>query len=120
MAEEMDLSAAADKLREMLGSDDGKQQLGDIISMLGGNIGKEASSPSSASSTGETNFDFSDAETLMKLQKVMSAVSDTETTKQARFLKSLASLLKPEKRNTVNNAVKFISIGKAIEIFKDM
>ena len=107
MAENLDLSGAVDVLKEMLSGDEGKQQLQNIISMFGDNT--QQSNPSGGI----------DMETMLKMQKVMSAMNSGNG-KQAAFLQSLAPLLKPERRTAVENAVRFLSIGKAIKVFKEI
>ena len=107
MTENLDLSGAVDALKEMLNGDEGKQQLQNIMSMFGDNT--QQNNP-----TGGI-----DMETMMKMQKIMSAMNSGDG-KQTAFLQSLAPLLKPERRTAVNNAVRFLSIGKAIKVFKEI
>ena len=122
MADEMDFSAAAEKIQEMFGSDDGRQQIRDIISMFGGGQDSEEQDTDKTSCNNNfgMNIDPENIEMMMKIQQIMSVMNSAEVTRQTSFLKSLSPLLKPEKREKINNAVKFLSIGKAIEAFKKM
>lgn len=131
MSEETDFSAAVSKLQEMLGSDDGKQMLENIASMFGDGASDTNANDTSSSNTSDKNvssdqsgdfnmFDVNNIEMMMKLQKIISAMQSTDVSKQAGFLKSLGALLRPEKRDKVNNAIKLLGVGKAIEVFKNM
>lgn len=121
MADEINLSAATEKLQEMFSSDEGKQQINDIISMLGGGQNDEKREDKKRSDNNfGMNIDPDNIEMMMKIQHIMSAMNNGETTRQTNFLKSLGPLLKPEKRDKINNAIKFLSIGKAIEAFRNM
>lgn len=114
MSDEMDLSGAVDMLKEMLSGDEGKQQLNNIMSMLGGS---ESQKPKEQPNTGAG---IDNIEMMLKLQKVMSVMSSSENTRQTAFLLSLKDLLRPERRSTVDNAVKFLSVGRAVKVFKEL
>ena len=45
-------------------------------------------------------------------------MNDAENSRQAAFLRSLAPLLKPERRDKLNKAVRLLGMGKAIEVLK--
>ena len=109
MADELDLSGAVDMLKNMLNNEEGQQQIQNIVSMLGGE--NQTEQPQ------KTN-DPDNIEMIMKLQKVMSIVNDAENSRQAAFLRSLAPLLKPERRDKLNKAVRLLGMGKAIEVLK--
>ena len=106
MSDNIDLSGAVDALKEMLSGEEGNRQLQNIVSMLGANSQQSASGI--------------DIDTMLKMQKVMSAMNSGNNGKQAAFLQNLAPLLRPERRSAVDNAVKFLSIGKAIKVFKEI
>ena len=57
---------------------------------------------------------------MIKLQKVMSAAKSAENGREAAFLRALAPLLRPERRDKLNNAVKILGMSRAIKIFKDI
>ena len=111
MADELDLSNAVDMLKNMLSNDEGQQQIQNIVSMLGGDGGQQQQ-------TQNAQNNAENIEITMNLQKVMSAVNDAENSSQAAFLHSLAPLLRPERRDKLNKAVRLLSVGKAIEIMK--
>lgn len=121
MSDGQNLSNAVDILKNMLGSEEGQQQIQGIVSMLGGESSGNAQSESSENSENKpSNFNADDAEMLMKLQKVMSAAKSTENGREAAFLRALAPLLRPERRDKLNNAVKILGMSRAIKIFKDI
>ena len=124
MSDGQNLSNAVDMLKNMLGSEEGLQQIQGIVSMLGGESSGNAQSESSENSENSenkpSNFNADDAEMMMKLQKVMSAAKSAENGREAAFLRALAPLLRPERRDKLNNAVKILGMSRAIKIFKDI
>lgn len=141
----MDLNGAMDMLKNMLESDDGKQQIQNILSVFGGaengddskgekeaelyddNDNNTESDTTFKSSVFSDFSDFSDLSDLMKngdmllkLQKVMTGIKSAETCREAEFLKALSPLLKPERRNKVDRAVKILGMGRVIKLFKEM
>lgn len=124
MSDGQNLSNAVDILKNMLGSEEGQQQIQGIVSMLGGESSGNAQSESSENSENSenkpSNFNADDAEMMMKLQKVMSAAKSAENGREAAFLRALAPLLRPERRDKLNNAVKILGVSRAIKIFKDI
>lgn len=124
MSDSQNLSNAVDMLKNMLGSEEGQQQIQGIVSMLGGessgNAQRESSENSENSENKPSNFSADDAEMMMKLQKVMSAAKSAENGREAAFLRALAPLLRPERRDKLNNAVKILGMSRAIKIFKDI
>ncbi len=124
MSDGQNLSNAVDMLKNMLVSEEGQQQIQGIVSMLGGESSGNAQSESSENSENSenkpSNFNADDAEMMMKLQKVMSAAKSAENGREAAFLRALAPLLRPERRDKLNNAVKILGMSRAIKIFKDI
>ncbi len=124
MSDGQNLSNAVDMLKNMLGSEEGQQQIQGIVSMLGGESSGNAQSESSENSENSenkpSNFNADDAEMMIKLQKVMSAAKSAENGREAAFLRALAPLLRPERRDKLNNAVKILGMSRAIKIFKDI
>lgn len=124
MSDGQNLSNAVDMLKNMLGSEEGQQQIQGIVSMLGGESSGNAQSESSENSENSenkpSNFNADDAEMMVKLQKVMSAAKSAENSREAAFLRALAPLLRPERRDKLNNAVKILGMSRAIKIFKDI
>ena len=124
MSDGQNLSNEVDMLKNMLGSEEGQQQIQGIVSILGGESSGNAQSESSENSENSenkpSNFNADDAEMMMKLQKVMSAAKSAENGREAAFLRALAPLLRPERRDKLNNAVKILGMSRAIKIFKDI
>jgi len=113
VSEETDFSGITEMLQGVLNSDEGKQQIQNVLSMLNGDAGK-ASTPGMA--TG--GIDPDNVEMIMKLQQIMSMMNNSQNSKQAALLQSLKVFLRPERRDKVDTAVKFLNIGRAIEAFK--
>lgn len=111
MADEFDLSGAVDMLKEMLSGDEGKAQIQNILSALGG----ESPSPPALLTNG-----MESAEAMLKIGQIMSLMNNASNAKQTALLSSLRELLKPERRAHVDSAIKFLSISKAIKAFKEL
>lgn len=139
----MDLNGAMDMLKNMLESDDGKQQIQNILSVFGGAENEDDSKGEREAEMYDNNdtesdnmpkssvfSDFSElsdisdlmknGDMLLKLQKVMSGIKSAETCREAEFLKALSPLLKPERRSKVDRAVKILGMGRVIKLFKEM
>lgn len=95
MSDGQNLSNAVDMLKNMLGSEEGQQQIQGIVSILGGESSGNAQSESSENSENSenkpSNFNADDAEMMMKLQKVMSAAKSAENGREAAFLRACAA-----------------------------
>ncbi len=114
MPDEIDLSGAVDMLKEMLGSEEGTQQIQNIAAMFGGGQETQKEAPPSA------GMGFDNIEMMLKLQKVMSVMNGNANMRETAFLKSLRDLLRPERRGAVDNAVKFLSVGRAVKAFREL
>ncbi len=114
MAEELDLSGAVDMLKNMLSREEGKAQIESIVSMLGGGA-EAAEEKGQQSGIGNENIEM-----MLKLQKVMAVMNSGKNSRQTAFLQSLKDLLRPERRGTVDNAVKFLSVSRAVKAFKEL
>ncbi len=112
MGDEIDLSGAVDMLKNMLSSEEGSSAIENIMSMFSDN------QQMPGVKTG--GIDPESIEMMMKMQKVMSAMNNPEKNRQTAFLQSLRPLLKNERQKSVDNALKFLTIGKAIDAFKEM
>lgn len=114
MAEELDLSGAVDMIKNMLSGEEGKAQIESIVSMLGGGA-ETAEGKGQRRDSGVENIEM-----MLKLQKVMAVMNNAETSRQTAFLQSLREILRPERRGTVDNAVRFLSVGRAVKAFKEL
>lgn len=113
MAEDMDLSGLADMLGNFLSDDSNKQQIQNVLSMFGGE--KDEKTPPGMA-TGGINPE--NIQLMFKLQQIMSEMNNPEAGKQTALLQALKPLLRPERREKIDNAVRFLGIGRAIEVFK--
>ena len=113
MSDELDLSAAADMIKDLLSGDEGKQQIQNIMSVL---TGEKNEKPSPGMATGGINPD--NLEMMFRLQQVMSTMNNPENSRQTAFLESLKGLLRPERHARIDHAVKIFGMGSAIEAFR--
>lgn len=115
MSEEMDFSGLADMVGEFMSDSSNRQQIQSLLSALGGESSKETSSDAAVGGINPDNIGL-----FLKLQQVMSQMNSPESGRQTALLMALKPLLRPEKREKVDNAVKFLGIGRAIEVFRNI
>lgn len=111
MSEEIDFSKATEKLSELLSSDEGKAKIESIVSAFQGGESENKN---------EDNFDGDSLEMMMKIKEVMALMKSEENAGQVKLLKSLVPILKPERQEKLSKAIKLMSMGKAIKVFKNM
>lgn len=129
MSEGPDLSKAIEAVQQMLADENGENILGNLLSSLSDNSdntqsaeensGLDLSSLLSAFSGDSSEMPF-DIGTVMKLQGVMSEMNRQKNDNGPAFLKALKPLLKKERRDKVDQAVKILGVTKALKIFKNL
>lgn len=126
MSEGPDLSKAIETVQQMLADKNGENILGNLLSSLSDNTqsseeksGPDLSSLLSAFGGDNSEMPF-DVETVMKVQGVMSEMNRQKTDTGPAFLKALKPLLKKERRDKVDQAVKILGVTKALKIFKNL
>ncbi len=112
MSDEMDFSNLAEMLGEFMSDSSNRQQIQSILSALGAD-GEEHAPQGTMGGMNPDNLQL-----MFKLQQVMSQMNNPESGRQTALLLALKPLLRPEKREKVDNAVKFLGIGRAIEAFR--
>ncbi len=129
MSEGPDLSKAIETVQQMLADENGENILGNLLSSLSDNSdstqsAEEKSGPDLSSllsafggDSGEMPFDIG---TVLKLQGVMSEMNRQKNDNGPAFLKALKPLLKKERRDKVDQAVKILGVTKALKIFKNL
>ncbi len=129
MSEGPDLSKAIETVQQMLADENGENILGNLLSSLSDNSdstqsAEEKSGPdlsSLFSGFGGDNIELPfDIGTVLKLQGVMSEMNRQKNDNGPAFLKALKPLLKKERRDKVDQAVKILGITKALKIFKNL
>ena len=129
MSEGPDLSKAIETVQQMLADENGENILGNLLSSLSDNSdntqsAEEKSGPdlsSLLSAFGGENSEMPfDIGTVMKLQGVMSEMNRQKNDNGPAFLKALKPLLKKERRDKVDQAVKILGVTKALKIFKNL
>ena len=110
---ELDLSAAVEKISEMLSGEDAQEKLGGILGALSGGGGQAGNS---AQGIAEDAADF---EMMMKMGKVMSKMKTRETGREAALLYALKPYLRKSRREKTDNAVKIMGMLKAFSVLKE-
>lgn len=106
------------KIQEILSDKESMQQLNELAQMFAssensGDQPKETQKTEKSDQNGMLDFDFS---MIFKLQDIMSKTADDKT---SGFLLALKPLLKEEKQQKVDKAVKILRIFAVWEILKD-
>lgn len=109
---ELDLSAAVEKISEMLSGEDAQEKLGGILGALSGGGQAENSAQSIAD-------DAADFEMMMKMGKVMSKMKSREPSRETALLYALKPYLKKSRREKTDNAVKIMGMLKAFSVLKE-
>lgn len=132
MAEEFDFSKGIEQLQEMLSTKEGEEQIQNILGSLMGSASDtsaDESNPTTNTSSAEAHGQngigdilsgLGNMDTLMKIQKVMNAVSNTKDSSAANFLQALKPYLSKERRQKVDQAAKLITVTKALKAFKEL
>ena len=121
MDENMDLSGAVEKLKQMMSSEEGQGQLQNIISAFTGMGQGEAKYAENESVYNPEPSQAADnLELLMKMQKIMAAMKSGENNQNVRFLQSLRPFLKPQRQASVDNAVRLMGLSRALSVLKDV
>jgi histone deacetylase complex regulatory component SIN3 len=132
MAEEFDFSKGIEQLQEMLSTKEGEEQIQSILGSLMGSASDTSADESKASANtassdspqqgglGDILSGLGNMDTLMKIQKVMNAVSNTKDSTASNFLQALKPYLSNERRQKVDQAAKLITVTKALKAFKEL
>lgn len=133
MNESNDLSAAFEKVREMLSDENGEAQIQKLLGMLGSQdadggeaCDKAASSACfdpfslfSESGQGGSGEDL-DLDMLAKLQRLLSVMSVQKNDPNSAFLQALKPFLKEERREKIDRAQKIVKLTNVIKLFKEI
>lgn len=126
MAEELDLSKALEEVQQMLSSEDGQEQIQNLLGMLSGQGEENESAAKEEPQKTDPSFDINnlmsglgDIETLMKIKNVMGAMNSQKNDSNAAFLQALRPFLKKERRDKIDKAAKLLTITNALKAFKN-
>ncbi len=120
MDETPDFSAAFEKIQEMLASDDGQNQIQNLLGMLStsteetDSVNHGSALPESLSTFGN-GFDF---ETLSKISGIMRALNSEEDNSKTAFLLSLKPFLTKSRQKKLEQASKLIKLTSILKAFK--
>jgi hypothetical protein len=118
----MDFAGAMQKLKTMMSTENGKNQIKGVLSALSGraNDAEEARSdtyegkPSSGAKNIGGDIDY---EAFAKMKNMFSAASDGNN-HHARFLTALAPYLSESRRGKVDSAIKIMNMMKIAKMMK--
>ncbi len=124
MSEEFDLNGAIEQVQQMLSTEEGENQIQNLIGMLTGGekADTEPQASDQSSSSGSQSDLFSgpgDIETIMKIQSILGIMSNNKNDANTAFLNSLKPFLKKERQKKLEQATKLMSVAKVIKLFKD-
>ncbi len=123
MSEEFDLNQAIEQLQQMLSTQEGEEQIQNMIGALtGGQDSKntEADRPDGGGfNPADLLSGMSDIEGMMKIKNIMSLLGNKQNDANAAFLNSLKPFLKKERRQKLEQASRLMSAAKVFKLFKD-
>lgn len=108
---DIDISEAAEKIKSMFETDEGKEQLGNIISMLGGNADD--------AQTEKDGIDTSEVDMVLKMKKIMEVMKHNGGGKYGMLLEALSPLVRPERQKKMEKAAKLMGVGAAISVLRN-
>lgn len=114
--ESIDLSGAVDMLKNMMSSDDGQQQIQNILRMFHGDAPPENQPPG----TGTGGIDSDNLEMMLKLQQAMTRMNSQKNNEQTQLLLALKPFLKPSRQEKVDRAMKLMKLTGVLEIMRDI
>ncbi len=128
MAEETDFSKAIEQVKAMLSSEDGENQIQNILGMLTSGQSespesdkKSAANPSSAdiSGIGDMLSGMGDIENIMKLKNVLGAAGSLKSDNNTAFLQALKPFLSENRQSKLDSAAKILNMTKMLKLLKD-
>lgn len=123
MDETPDFSKALENLQQMLSSDDGQNQLQNLLGMFSAS-GDE---PSTESTEPQNVFplqnllgsaDGIDFDTMMKVAGIMQAMSSEQNNPKAAFLSSLRPFLKESRQKSLDKAAAILKVSSILKAFR--
>ena len=115
MGGEIDLRGAVEKLKEMMSSGEGREQISGIISALSGSEGG-GEKPREQTAMEEEAADF---EMMVKMGKVLESVKRRDTGREAELLYALKPYLRESRRAKTDNAVRIMGMIKAFSVLRE-
>lgn len=115
MSDGLDLGGAVEKLKEMMGSGEGRDQINSIISALSGSEdGNEK--PSGKTAIEEDAADF---EMMLKMGKAMAGMREKDSGQEAALLYALKPYLREPRRAKTDTAVRIMGMIKAFAVLRE-
>lgn len=119
MNENLDLSGAMEQLQNMLSTENGQNDLKALVSQFTGGNGDTSDSGFAGGQTeGNNGFDFSNPETMMKIQALMSAMQSQANSSDAQFLNALRPYLRESRRSKLDQTIKLLGMAQAFRMIQ--
>ena len=128
MAEETDFSKAIEQVKAMLSSEDGENQIQNILGMLtSGQSESPESDEQSASATssadiggiGDIMSGMGDIENIMRLKNVLGGAGSLKSDSNTAFLQALKPFLSESRQSKLDSAAKILNMTKMLKLLKD-
>ena len=121
MDEGFDISKAIESVQEMMSTDDGKDTIRGILDMFGAeNANAESGGGDTPAGAPQSAFNSFDAETFLKLQKVLSMMNSGAGSAQTDFLSAMKPFLTSSRRDKVDKAIKILNAARAVKLLKSI
>lgn len=122
MDEGFDISKAIESVQEMMSTDDGKDTIRGILDMFSSgaenaNAEGGGDTPAGAPQSALNSFD---AETFLKLQKILSMMNSGAGSAQTDFLSAMKPFLTSSRRDKVDKAIKILNAARAVKLLKSI
>ncbi len=114
--DENTLDGAIEKLRNMLSDKDGQSQIRDMLGMFSGGAASENADDDEDSGSDKKDMSgMPDAETMLKINRVIGALNKSGGGKHAQFLRALRPYLKEPRQKRLDSAVKLLGVADAVK-----
>lgn len=123
MDEGFDISKAIESVQEMMSTDDGKDTIRGILDMFSSgaeNANAESGGGDTPTGAPQSAFNSFDAETFLKLQKVLSMMNSGAGSAQTNFLSAMKPFLTSSRRDKVDKAIKILNAARAVKLLKSI
>ena len=106
-----------------MSTDDGKDTIRGILDMFSSgaeNANAESGGGDTPTGAPQSAFNSFDAETFLKLQKVLSMMNSGAGSAQTNFLSAMKPFLTSSRRDKVDKAIKILNAARAVKLLKSI
>ena len=115
MDEKLDLSNAVEQLQQMFSSDEGKNQIADIVKMFSGENSNEKTDTAPSPMFGDSGG--MDMETVLKISGLIQAMNSGSNNEKTVFLNALKPFLRESRRTRLDHAAKLMNMISVMKTF---